>query len=108
MSESDLPSKLRYHATGDSLSEVRKKHPFAATLIEGYFVEAADRIEALEAALRPFVEGANIYADESGADEPSHGRGWIRRRHLFAARKALEGVERIAPAETTAITTEQN
>lgn len=56
--------------------------------------EQRERIKVLEAALMPFVEGANIYADESDADQPSHGRGWVKRRHLFAARKAMTTAER--------------
>ena len=56
--------------------------------------EAADRIEKLEAALRPFAEWADAYEPDEG-DE--HELAWNHRATigmLRAAREALKGGER--------------
>ena len=54
-------------------------------------IEAADRIEKLEAALRPFAEWADAYEPDEGDD---HLTAWDHAPTigmLRAARKALEG-----------------
>lgn len=51
LAESSLADRLAYHANGDSLKAVRKSHPFAASIVESYFREAAAELRTMREAL---------------------------------------------------------
>ena len=74
--------------TDDLVKRLRKNVMCGDAVIE----EAADRIEKLEAALRPFAKWADWHDDAKGTDvERCFSKAQITVGDLRAARKALEG-----------------